>query len=40
LKSPLPPEWSDGTKQLREIADRLRELLHERDGGKITVNGL
>ncbi|WP_344700204.1 PBP1A family penicillin-binding protein [Sphingomonas limnosediminicola] len=25
-KSPLPPEWSDSTKQLREIADQLANL--------------
>ena len=30
LKSPLPPEWSDGTKTLRQIGDRLKELLDER----------
>jgi penicillin-binding protein 1A len=28
-ESPLPPEWSDGTKPLREIARKLRELLGE-----------
>ncbi|HEY4070205.1 MAG TPA: transglycosylase domain-containing protein [Sphingomicrobium sp.] len=26
LKSPLPPEWSDSTKPLREVADRLHEI--------------
>ena len=26
LKSPLPPEWSDSTKPLREVAERLHEL--------------
>jgi penicillin-binding protein 1A len=25
-KSPLPPEWSDSTKPLRDIAERLREI--------------
>jgi penicillin-binding protein 1A len=25
-QSPLPPEWSNSTKPLREVADRLREL--------------
>ena len=25
-KSPLPPEWSDATKQLREVATQLEEL--------------
>jgi penicillin-binding protein 1A len=29
LKSPLPPEWSDGTKQLRELGDRLEELFSD-----------
>ncbi len=28
-KSPLPPEWSDGTKQLREVAKQLDELFGE-----------
>jgi penicillin-binding protein 1A len=27
LKSPLPPEWSDGTKGLRDLRDALEELL-------------
>ncbi|MFL6735521.1 MAG: transglycosylase domain-containing protein [Sphingomonas sp.] len=27
LKSPLPPEWSNSTKPLRDMADRVRELL-------------
>jgi penicillin-binding protein 1A len=26
IKSPLPPEWSDGTKELREIRDQLDQL--------------
>jgi penicillin-binding protein 1A len=26
-ESPLPPEWSEGTRQLRELAERLRELV-------------
>ena len=26
-QSPLPPEWSDATKPLREIARHLRDLL-------------
>ena len=30
LESPLPPEWSDGTKDLRELADALGELLDDR----------
>jgi len=30
VKSPLPPEWSDGTKDLRAIAERLKELLGDR----------
>jgi penicillin-binding protein 1A len=25
-ESPIPPEWSDGTRQLREIADKLEQL--------------
>jgi penicillin-binding protein 1A len=29
LQSPLPPEWSDGAKQLREVRDALDELLSE-----------
>ena len=29
LKSPLPPEWSDATKSLREAAHQLEELLGE-----------
>ena len=28
-ESPLPPEWSDGTKQLREVARTLREWIGE-----------
>src|SRR6185437_7813989 len=27
LKSPLPPEWSDSTRPLRELASRLHHLL-------------
>ena len=27
IKSPLPPEWSNGTKGLRELAERLKELI-------------
>jgi penicillin-binding protein 1A len=30
LQSPLPPEWSDGTKSLRGLADRLEKLLDDR----------
>jgi penicillin-binding protein 1A len=30
LKSPLPPEWSDATKQLRELADDLGGMFEER----------
>ena len=29
LKSPLPPEWSDGTKDLRDLAERLEDLFGE-----------
>ncbi len=29
MKSPIPPEWSDSTKPLREVAERLRELIGE-----------
>jgi len=29
-QSPLPPEWSDGTKQLRELVGKLQELFEER----------
>jgi len=25
-KSPLPPEWSEGTKQLRDLAEQLDEI--------------
>ena len=28
-ESPLPPEWSDRTKRLREVAKRLEELFGE-----------
>ncbi len=30
LKSPLPPEWSDATKSLRETAHRLEDLLGDK----------
>jgi len=30
LKSPLPPEWSNGTKDLRGLAERLKDLLGDR----------
>ncbi|MFL6731239.1 MAG: transglycosylase domain-containing protein [Sphingomicrobium sp.] len=30
LKSPLPPEWSDATKQLRELAKDLEDLVDDR----------
>jgi penicillin-binding protein 1A len=30
LKSPLPPEWSDRTRPLREFAEHLREMLEEK----------
>ena len=29
-KSPLPPDWRNGTKDLRDLADRLKELLGDR----------
>ena len=29
-KSPLPPEWSDATKQLRELGDQIADLFEER----------
>jgi len=29
-KSPLPPEWSDSAKPLRDIAERLKQLIGER----------
>ena len=29
LESPLPPEWSDGTKDLRELGEAIEELLEE-----------
>ena len=28
LKSPLPPEWSNGTKELRQVRDALEDLLN------------
>jgi penicillin-binding protein 1A len=31
LKSPLPPEWSNSTKPLREVAERLHEIFGDRD---------
>ena len=30
LKSPLPPEWSDATKSLRETAHQLEDLLGDK----------
>jgi penicillin-binding protein 1A len=30
LKSPLPPEWSDATKHLRELAKQLEDLVEDR----------
>jgi len=30
MKSPLPPEWSDATKQLREVAKELEDLFDDR----------
>src|SRR5207253_10036729 len=30
LKSPLPPEWSDATKRLRELADDLGGAFEQR----------
>ena len=30
MKSPLPPEWSDSTKRLRQVAERLHELFGDR----------
>jgi len=30
LKSPLPPEWSDSTKPLRELAERLQDIFGDR----------
>jgi penicillin-binding protein 1A len=30
LKSPLPPEWSDSTRRLREVANLLDDILGER----------
>jgi len=29
-KSPLPPEWSDAARPLRDIAERLKQLIGER----------
>jgi len=31
MKSPLPPEWSNSTKPLREIAERLQDIFGDRD---------
>lgn len=33
MKSPLPPEWSDSTKPLREVAERLQEIFGSRHTG-------
>jgi penicillin-binding protein 1A len=30
LESPLPPEWSDATKQLRQVRDALEDLLNDK----------
>jgi penicillin-binding protein 1A len=30
LQSPIPPEWSDATRQLREVRDALEQLLGDR----------
>jgi penicillin-binding protein 1A len=30
LESPLPPEWSEATKRLREIGEALKDMLEER----------
>jgi penicillin-binding protein 1A len=30
IESPLPPEWSDATKQLRDIRKELEDLLNDR----------
>jgi len=30
LKSPLPPEWSDATKDLRDLAKQIEALVGER----------
>jgi penicillin-binding protein 1A len=32
MKSPLPPEWSERTRPLRELAKRLRELMDDKAG--------
>ena len=32
MKSPLPPEWSERTRPLRELAKRLRELMEDQAG--------
>jgi hypothetical protein len=29
LESPIPPEWSDRTKELRELGERLREMFEQ-----------
>jgi penicillin-binding protein 1A len=31
LQSPLPPEWSNATKQLRQIRDQLQDLLGDKN---------
>ena len=31
LKSPLPPEWSNSTKSLRQLAERLQDIFGDRD---------
>jgi len=30
LKSPLPPEWSDATKQLRDVARQIEGIFGDR----------
>ena len=30
LKSPLPPEWSDATKQLRDVAKQIEGIFDDR----------
>lgn len=29
LESPIPPEWSEGTKRLREIGEQLRDIFEQ-----------
>jgi penicillin-binding protein 1A len=31
MQSPLPPEWSNATKQLRQIRDQLQDLLGDKN---------